>query len=66
MQTRVFEKIKSHLIFSILFSGNHAIYEIIRKSYGRARQATDYNVIGPLRFSCWTRKAKIRTHIQNM
>ena len=38
------------------FSENRAIYEIMRK-YGRARQATDDDVTGHMRFAYWINKA---------
>ena len=44
-QTKVVEKIKTHILYSIFFYENDAVREILWKKYGTARQATDYNVM---------------------
>ena len=42
--TKVVEKIKTHIVCPITFPENPAIYEITRKKYCRAGQATDDNM----------------------
>ena len=44
-QTKVVEKIKTHILYSNFFNENHAFYEIMWKKYGTARHTTDYNVM---------------------
>ena len=41
LQTKVVEKIKTHILCSITFSENRAVYEIMWEKCGRAGQATD-------------------------
>jgi hypothetical protein len=57
-QTKVVVKIKTHILCSITFfpPENRAAYEIVEKC-GRARQATDDNLIARMRFTCWITKA---------
>jgi len=43
-QTRVVEKIKTHILCPITFPENPAIYEITWKNIVRAGQATDNNM----------------------
>ena len=43
------------------FSENGAVYEIMRKKYGRARQTTDDNIIRRVSFACWITKATSHT-----
>ena len=44
-QTKVVEKIKTHILCSVIFfSENRAVYEIMWKKYCRAVQATDDNM----------------------
>jgi hypothetical protein len=53
-QTKVVEKIKTPVLCSItffFFFENRAVYEIMRKMYGRAGHATDDNIIRRMRFS---------------
>jgi hypothetical protein len=38
------------------FSENRAVYEIMWKKYGAARQATDDNIIRRMAVSCWITK----------
>jgi hypothetical protein len=47
---KIVEKIKTHLMFSNFFSENCAVYNV--EEYGRARQATDDNIIQHMRFAC--------------
>ena len=42
--------------FFLFFFGNRAVYEMWKK-YGRARQATDGNIILRMRFAYWITKA---------
>jgi len=42
---KLVEKIKTHILYSILFYENRAVYEIIYKIYGRAGQTKDNNII---------------------
>jgi hypothetical protein len=53
-QTKVVEEIKTHILRPINFSENRAVYV---EKYGRARQATDDNIIRRMRFACWITKA---------
>jgi hypothetical protein len=50
-------KQNTHLIFTKLVSESSAVYEIIWKKYGRARQATDGNIIWRMRIAYWISKA---------
>jgi hypothetical protein len=60
-QTKVVEKIKTHFLCSITFSRKSCrLWDNVEK-YGRARQATDNNIIWRMRFACWITKA-IDTH----
>ena len=61
-QTKAAEKIKTHVLFSITFFQKlfrlwHNVEE-----YGRAREATDDNVIRRMRFTSWITKV-LHTHI---
>jgi hypothetical protein len=40
-QTKFVEEIKTHFVFSNLFSENRVVYEIMWKNFRRAGQATD-------------------------
>jgi hypothetical protein len=40
---KVVEKIRTHILWSITFSENRAVYEMMWKKYGGARQGTDDN-----------------------
>jgi hypothetical protein len=51
------EKIKTHILYSITFSENNTVYEIMWKKYGRVKKATDGNIIWRMRISCWMTKA---------
>ena len=56
-QTKVVQKIKTLLFVQQLFSPeNCGVFEM-RKKYGRARQATDDNIIRSTRFVFWITKA---------
>ena len=47
------------------FPENRAVYEIIWKKYGKARQATDENIIRRMPVQSWIKKAK-NTQIKYM
>jgi hypothetical protein len=57
-QTKVVEEIKTYILCSkIFFSGKLCcLWDNVEK-YGRARQATDDNIIRRMRFACWITKA---------
>jgi hypothetical protein len=44
-------------MLNTFFSENRAVYEIMRKKYGTAGQATDDNIIRRMRFACSITKA---------
>jgi hypothetical protein len=51
-QTKVAEKIKTHILCSITFFRKSCrLWDYVEK-YGRARQATDDNVARRMRFAC--------------
>jgi hypothetical protein len=53
-QTKVVDKIKTHILCSITFSRkSYRLWDNVEK-YGTARQATDDNIIRRMRFACWT------------
>ena len=57
-QTRVVEKIKTHILYSKLFflqKFYHLWYNV--EKYGRARQATDDDIMWVMNFACWITKA---------
>jgi hypothetical protein len=57
-QTKVVDKIKTHILCSIFFSENRAVYEIMWKQDGTARQAIDTTyVIWRMRSACWITNA---------
>jgi len=43
-QTKVVEKIKTHILRSVTFCENRALYEIMWEECSRARQATNNNM----------------------
>jgi hypothetical protein len=56
-QTKVVEKIKTHILCSItLFRKSCLLWDNVKK-YGTVRQATDDNIIRRMRFACWITKA---------
>ena len=58
-QTKVTDKIKTHILCYNNFSPEHrVVYEIMWKNMVRAGQATDGNIIRRRRFACWMTKAK--------
>jgi hypothetical protein len=51
-ETKVVEKIKTHILCSIMFFQKSCrLWDNVEK-YGRARQATDDNIIRRMRFAC--------------
>jgi hypothetical protein len=56
-QTKVVEKIKTHILCSITFFRKSCrLWDNVEKR-GTARQATDDNIIRRMRFACWITKA---------
>jgi len=54
----VIEKIKTDILYSVIFFlENRAVYEIMWKNYGTARQAKDYNIIRRICTACWITNA---------
>jgi hypothetical protein len=43
-EIKVVEKIKIHILCSVTFFDNHAVYEVMWKKYCRAGQAIDNNM----------------------
>jgi hypothetical protein len=56
-QTKVVEKIKTHILCSINFSPKSCRLCDNVEKYGTARQATNNNIIRRMRFACWITKA---------
>ena len=62
-QTKVVEKIKTHILFSITLSWNlYHLWDNVEK-YGRARQVTDDNIMWHMCFVCWITEAT-NTHLK--
>jgi hypothetical protein len=56
-ETKVVDKIKTHILCSIMFFRKSCrLWDNVGK-YGTARQATDDNIIRRMRFACWITKA---------
>jgi hypothetical protein len=54
---KVVAKMKTHILCSITFLLKFCrLWDNVEK-YGKARNATDYNIIRRMRFSCWITKA---------
>ena len=53
-QTRVVEKIKTHILFSILFSENHSVYEIMWENM--VERGRPQLTIWRMRIACYTPK----------
>jgi hypothetical protein len=56
-QTKVVQKIKTHILRSITFSRKSCRLRDNVEKYGTARLATDGNIIRRMRFACWITKA---------
>jgi hypothetical protein len=54
---KVVEKSKNHILCSIIFYENRAVYEIMWKNMVEAVQASDINIMWHKRFAFWTTKA---------
>jgi hypothetical protein len=55
-QTKVVQKIETHILCPITFHENRAVYEIMWKNMVE-RQASDDNITRRMRFACWINKA---------
>jgi hypothetical protein len=62
-QTKVVDKIKTHILCSIIFFRKSCCLWFNVEKYGTDRQATDDNIIRRMRFACWITKAT-DTHSQ--
>lgn len=60
------EKIKTHILGSVTFYKNRAVYEMTVAKYGTAEQATADIIIRRMRFTCWTNKTRIKTNTRKM
>jgi hypothetical protein len=60
---KLYRNKNTHSIFNNYFPESRAVCEIMWKKYGRARQATDDNIIRRMRISCWIPMAT-NTHSQ--
>jgi hypothetical protein len=56
-QIKVTEKIKTNVLCSVKFSRKSCLLWDSVEKYGRARQATDGNIIRRMRFACLITKA---------
>jgi len=52
-QTDGVKEIKTRILFSIFFSQQSNIYDILWKNIAEARQDTYDNIIWRMRFACW-------------
>jgi hypothetical protein len=60
----VVEKIKTHIVCTVTFLFPQKSYRLgknVKKKFGKARQATNDNIIRRMRFACWIAKAT-KTH----
>jgi hypothetical protein len=62
--TKVVEKIKTHILCSVTFFQNPCRLWYNVEKFGRARQATDDNIIWRMRFAYWVTKST-DTHTHN-
>jgi hypothetical protein len=60
-QTKVVEKIKTHILCSITFFYNRVFFLDNLKKYSKAGEATDDNILRRIRITRWTPSA-INTH----
>jgi hypothetical protein len=63
-QTKLVEKTKTHILRPVTFSENRAVYEIMWKKCGWARETTDGN-IGIILAMRWINKVT-HTHTRNV
>ena len=54
----MYRETKTHALWIVTFLENRAVYEIIWKKYGGAREDTDDNIIKRMLFVCRISKAK--------
>ena len=65
-QTKVVEKIKTHILCSVtVFRKSCRLWDNLGK-YSRARQTTDHNITRRMRFRCCVTTTRIQTHTQNI
>jgi hypothetical protein len=62
---KVVEKIKTHILGLITFSGNCAFLRDDVEKCGGTKQVTVDNVVQRMRFACWITMTT-HTHTQNM
>jgi len=55
------KNINTHFLFSVIFSENPSVYEMVWKKNGRAKEAIQDNTIWRMNFACWIIKVK-NTH----
>ena len=61
-QIKFLEKIKTHILCSVTFSGNQAVYEVMSKHFVEL-EATNGNTIYRMQVAYWTNNAtRARTH----
>jgi hypothetical protein len=65
-QTKFVEKFKTHILYSITFSRKSCCLWDNVENCGRARQATDDNIMWRMRIAWWITKPRIQTHTHNM
>jgi hypothetical protein len=64
-QTKVVEKIKSHVLSSVtFFFKSYRVWDNVEK-YGRTGQATNNDIIRRMRFACWITKVTNTLRIYN-
>jgi len=56
VQTKVVEKIKTHILCSVTFFQNRAVYEIMLKNF--AELGKPQMTLWPMRIACWMSKAQ--------
>jgi len=55
-QTKIVENIKTHILYSITFSENRVVYEIMWKKIGRTGEAKN-NIRWCMPIECWINMA---------
>jgi len=56
---KVVEKVKTHILCSLAFFGNRAVYEIMWKNSEEPERPED-NIIRRMRIACWIHKHTLR------
>jgi hypothetical protein len=64
-QTKIVEKIKEHLLYSMFFQKSCRLWDNVEK-YGRVRQTTDDSKVRRVRFAYRITKARTQTHTFNV